>query len=45
MYKLINLYIIKKFTYLVASLAEGGGFAYAKTEGVIGIVNSFTIPY
>jgi hypothetical protein len=30
---------------LVASLAEGGGFAYAKTEGVVGIVNSFTIPY
>ena len=26
------------------SLAEGGGFAYAKTEGVVGIVNSFTIP-
>ena len=25
--------------------AEAGGFAYAKTEGVVGIVNSFTIPY
>ena len=23
---------------------EGGGFAYAKTEGVVGIVNLFTIP-
>ena len=45
MYKFTSLYIIKNCTDLVASLAEGGGFAYAKTEGVVGIVNSFTIPY
>ena len=45
MYKFTSLYMIENCTDLVASLAEGGGFAYAKTEGVIGIVNLFTIPY
>ena len=43
MYKFTSLYIIKNCTDLVASLAEGGGFAYAKTEGVIDILNLFKI--